>query len=47
MKQELSDELCAYCPWNKGEIEHLADSLCEGAYCDDALDSFVEENEND
>ena len=39
-----SDDLCDYCPWKNNEIEHLCDSLCEGSYCDEALEAFLEEN---
>lgn len=46
LKETFGDELCDFCPWRKGEIDHLPDSLCEGDYCDDALDSFIEENED-
>lgn len=44
--KELGDELCGYCPWKNGEISHRCDSLCEGSYCDQALSSFLDENEN-
>ncbi len=37
LKQTLGDDLCDYCPWKQGEIDHRCDSLCEGLYCDDAL----------
>ena len=40
LKQALGDDLCDYCPWKSGEIDHRCDSLCEGLYCDDALDAF-------
>lgn len=35
LKEQLGDELCEFCPWRKGEIDHTFDSLCEGSYCDD------------
>lgn len=41
LKQSLGDELCAFCPWKNGEIDHQCDSLCEGVYCDEA---FMDEN---
>ena len=41
-KTILGDELCDFCPWKKGEIDHRCDSLCEGTWCDDALDNFME-----
>lgn len=45
LKEQLGDELCEFCPWRKGEIDHTFDSLCEGSYCDDAFDNFLDENE--
>lgn len=45
LKEALGDELCSFCPWMNGEIEHSSDMLCEGVYCDDALANFMEENE--
>lgn len=36
LKQTLGDDLCDYCPWKQGEIDHLCDSICEGLYCNDA-----------
>ena len=46
LKGSLGDELCEYCPWNNGEIDHLCYNVCEGRYCDDALGNFLEENED-
>lgn len=46
LKTQLSDDLCNYCPWKNGEIDHQCDtSLCEGAYCDDAFEAFMDENQ--
>lgn len=42
----LGEEICEYCPWRNGEIEHKYDSLCEGTWCDDALDNFMDENQD-
>ena len=44
LKEQLGDELCEFCPWRKGEIDHTFDSICEGSYCDDAFDNFLDEN---
>lgn len=30
LKEQLGDDLCDYCPWRAGEIDHTSDSLCEG-----------------
>jgi len=44
LKQSLGDELCAFCPWKNAEIDHQCDSLCEGVYCDEAFEAFMDEN---
>lgn len=44
--QELGDKLCEFCPWTNGEISHRCDSVCEGSYCDGALDGYFEANDN-
>lgn len=44
LKERLGDELCAVCPWMQGYIERRCDSICEGRYCDDALDSYLREH---
>lgn len=41
----LGEEICKFCPWRNGDIDHRADGLCEGTWCDDAMDNFIEENE--
>lgn len=45
LKELLGNTLCEYCQWRNGEIDHLSDSLCEGLYCDDALEGFLDDNE--
>ena len=45
LKKQLGGDLCDYCPWKNGEIDHLCDSLCGGLYCDEALDVFLDENQ--
>lgn len=44
-KELLGDELCDFCPWKNGEIDHGCDSLCEGSYCEEAYEHFMDENE--
>lgn len=44
-KNILGEEICKFCPWRNGDIAHRADGLCEGIWCDDAMDNFIEENE--
>nr|UVY60924.1 MAG: hypothetical protein [Bacteriophage sp.] len=45
LKEQLGDELCKFCPWKNGEIDHACDSICEGSYCGDAISNFLDENE--
>lgn len=45
-KNILGEEICEYCPWRNGEIAHRCDSTCEGTWCDDALDKFMDENQD-
>ena len=45
LKKSLGEELCLFCPYMKGEIGKLPYGMCEGCYCDEALDNFLEENE--
>lgn len=45
LKTQLGDDLCNYCPWKNGEIDHRCDSLYEGTYCDDAFEAFMDENQ--
>lgn len=44
-KNILGEELCKFCPWYNDEIEHNSNDLCEGRWCDDAIDNFLAENE--
>ena len=44
-KKQLGDDLCDFCPWKNGEIDHKCDSLCEGMYCDEAFEIFMDENQ--
>lgn len=45
--KELGDKLCEFCPWVKGEISHRCDAICEGRYCEDALDNYIDKNEDE
>lgn len=44
-KNILGEELCKFCPWHNGDIDHTPDSLCDGTWCDDAIGNFIDENE--
>lgn len=41
---EMGDKLCEYCPWTKGEIDHCCYDICEGIYCNDAFDKYVNQS---
>lgn len=45
MIESLGEKLCPFCPWTKGEINKLVDELCEGVYCEYALDNFIDKLE--
>ena len=45
-KNILGEEICEYCPWRNGEIDRICDSTCDGIWCDDALDNFMDENQD-
>lgn len=44
LKEQLGEELCAYCPWNNGGYGHAPGAVCEGNFCEEACDAFVDEN---
>lgn len=37
--------LCDYCPYMKDSNSHSIGGLCEGSFCEDAKDNYVEEND--
>lgn len=38
------NEVCReYCPWT--DMSHAPGSLCEGRWCEDACEVFIEENQ--
>ena len=43
--EALGDDLCDYCPWKNDEVPRRCDSVCEGNWCDEALDAFLDDNE--
>lgn len=32
LKENLSDELCEFCPWRNGEIPHACVNVCDGNF---------------
>ena len=42
--KKIGDALCEFCPFKKGEISHMVDSLCEGRYCEDAYYNYLDVN---
>ena len=45
IKESLGEELCQYCKWKKDGIYSYPGALCEGVYCDEACEAFIDENE--
>lgn len=46
LKKSLGEHLCSYCPWTNGDIEKPPyGGMCEGSYCDEALDYYLEAQE--
>lgn len=43
LKNSLDERLCAFCPWTRGEVNKPRIGMCEGRYCDEALDAYEDE----
>ena len=45
LREELGsfDALCPYCPWTDGRIKHPTNEHCVARYCDDAAETFYDE----
>ena len=45
LREELGsfDALCPYCPWTDGRIRHPTNECCVARYCDDAAETFYDE----
>lgn len=43
LKESLGDGLCPYCPWMKDEVDKPRIGGCEGSYCDEALERYIDE----
>ena len=41
------DSVCAVCPWTLDEVNKPRVGMCEGAYCQTAIEKFAEENNLD
>ena len=39
----LDEDLCPYCPWTNNEVNKPRIGCCEGNYCDEALDTYIDE----
>lgn len=45
---ELGEELCEYCPYTNGDVpKPYPEMLCEGRWCEDALDHYIDANEGE
>lgn len=38
-------ELCDYCPFRRESSYRSLNGLCEGSFCEDAKDNYVDEND--
>lgn len=38
------EALCECCPWTRNEVEKPRIGTCEGYYCEQALDTYIDEN---
>ena len=36
-------ELCLYCPWTNNKVNRPRIGGCEGNYCEEALDAYIDE----
>lgn len=43
LKDYLGDDLCQYCPWTNNEVDKPRIYCCEGRYCEEALDTYIDE----
>ena len=45
LRKELGNfgALCPYCPWTDGRIRHPTNEHCVARYCDDAAETFYDE----
>lgn len=45
LREELGsfNALCPYCPWADGRVRHLPWKYCYLRYCDDAAETFYDE----
>ena len=45
LRKELGNfnALCTYCPWTDGRIMHPTNEHCVARYCDDAAETFYDE----
>lgn len=44
---ELGDVICEFCPYKKGYVNHSLGRPCEGDYCEDAYENYMEEQDNE
>ena len=44
LKKSIGEYLCPFCPWTNGDVD-IFPCVCGRNYCDEALDNFLEENE--
>lgn len=40
-----TEELCKYCPWTRGGYHNTCMGMCEGRWCEEAGENYLEEME--
>lgn len=43
LQNYLGEDLCQYCPWTNNEVNKPRIGVCEGNYCEEALDAYIDE----
>lgn len=44
VQDKYGEDICMCCPWTLGEVNKPRIGMCDGAYCQTALDRFMDEN---
>lgn len=47
IKQTLQDQLCETCPYMLGQVSLPSGMSCDGQYCNEAVDNYINQNEDE
>lgn len=47
IKQTLQDQLCETCPYMLGQVSLPTGMSCDGQYCDEAVENYINQNEDE